>query len=84
MASDEARKVDPTSLGADEGRAHALLLLGRTDEALAVYRANVGKKGSAKTWDELILDDFNELEAAGVSSPDMNRVRQIVGNAERR
>ena len=53
----------------DSNRAHALLLLGRTEEAGKLYLAHRGKRistASDETWEDAITADFDALRAAGV------------------
>jgi tetratricopeptide (TPR) repeat protein len=71
-------KADPNDLPLQTNRAHALLFLGRANEAEAVYRKYLGQKIGSQTWEEVILDDFDKLEKDGVTSPEFNRIRQIL------
>jgi hypothetical protein len=68
-ASERAHKLAPDSLVIDTNRAHALLLLGRTHLARALYLAHKGKRmspGFDQTWEDGIVDDFDALRAAGI------------------
>ncbi len=79
--TDAAMKIDSSDLYVATNRAHALLFLGRTQEADAIYLGNRGKKmetDSDQTWDQTILQDFNDLEAAGITSPEIPRLRKLL------
>jgi tetratricopeptide (TPR) repeat protein/CHAT domain-containing protein len=68
-ASERALKLIPALWAIDSNRAHALLLLGRTDEARKLYLAHKGKRISAasdETWEDAIAKDFDALRAAGI------------------
>jgi tetratricopeptide (TPR) repeat protein len=80
-SSDEARKLDPSRLIADEAYAHALLFLGRTQEAEALYLGNVGKKMDSKsnqTWEQSVLADFSSLEKEGITNPEIARISKLL------
>lgn len=66
----------------ETNRAHALLHLGRTAEADAVYLRHRGQRmtqhGDA-LWDDVIRDDFKKLTAAGVGHPDFARIETLLG-----
>jgi hypothetical protein len=75
-------KLQPGDLPLQTNQAHALLFLRRTAEAEKIYRGNIGKpvelNGKKQTWEQVILDDFDQLEKDGISSPQFNRVREIL------
>ena len=80
-ASDEAIKLDPQDLAAQTNRAHALVLLGRTREAEAIYLGHRGEKvfaNSDEKWDDAILGDFNDLDRAGIANPEFARIRALL------
>jgi len=82
-AVEAGHKIAPDDLFLETNRAHALLFLGRIGEAEAVYRANMGKKLSATSnliWEAAILQDFEDLEKAGVTSSDVARIKKIMGS----
>ena len=60
--------------------AHALLFLGRADEARAIYLKHRGEKvdidGTDKTWDQAILEDFDELEKNGLVNAELSKLRE--------
>lgn len=76
-SSDLARKLDATDLRADRERAHALLLLGHTNDAEAIYLQNVGKKIESSDWKETIFADFKLLKANGLSHPEVDRIQHF-------
>jgi hypothetical protein len=77
-ASDQAILLAPDKIWLYTNRAHALMLLGRTDEARALYLRYHGEQKVAddKSWDTLILDDFAELRKAGLTSPLMDEIEK--------
>jgi tetratricopeptide (TPR) repeat protein len=82
-AAEEALQLSPGELWIVTNKAHALMYLGRTDEALRIYLEHKGKPLSSKTWDEVIAADFAELKAAGRAHPLMDRVRAAIGTPHR-
>jgi len=55
--------------------AHALLLTGKPAEAMEIYKTEQNKPlGDGRTAGRAVLDDFNELEALGVTTPEFNKV----------
>jgi hypothetical protein len=78
-----ATKDGISDLRLDENRAHALLLLGRTDEAQAIYLKHAGQMmpDGNKTWRQSVLDDFVELEKNGIVSPEFSKVRELLAQA---
>jgi len=92
-SSEEGLKLKPGYLPLETNRAHALLLLGKTDEAEKIYRKYMGreigvesegqKNDPLNTWDKTILEDFDTLEKDGISHPDFNRIREILKSGTR-
>ena len=79
--SEAGRKLDESYLPIETNHAHALMFLGRTQEAETLYLKYRGQKislGSDKTWDQTILEDFVALEAEGLKSPEMARVQKLL------
>lgn len=81
--AEEALQLSPGELSIMTNKAHALMYLGRTDEALRIYLEHKGKPLGSKTWDESIAADFAELKAAGRAHPLMDRVPVAIGAARR-
>jgi tetratricopeptide (TPR) repeat protein len=80
-SSDEAMKLDPKDLAAQTNRAHALLFLGRSKEAEAVYLGHRGEKvfaNSDEKWEDAILTDFDDLSKAGITNPAFPRLRALL------
>jgi hypothetical protein len=80
-SSEEGKKIAPSDLFLDTNRAHALLFLGRNQEAEAIYLGNRGKKFSAdgkEIWEDAILDDFDTFQKAGITNPEMDKVRKLL------
>jgi tetratricopeptide (TPR) repeat protein len=87
-SSEEGLKLKPRYLPLETNRAHALLFLGKTDEAEKIYRQYMGreigvesegqKNDPLNTWEKTILEDFDTLEKDGISHPEFNRIREIL------
>ncbi len=74
-AAKKAIKIDNDRLAAHTNYAHALLLLDRTDEALAIYQKYKGQPLNGKTWNEIILEDFEQLESAGITHASIKKIK---------
>jgi tetratricopeptide (TPR) repeat protein len=59
--------------------AHALLFQGRYDEALTIYRQNWDKPQEGKTFAEITLEDFVAFDKAGLTHPDLSRMKRELG-----
>jgi tetratricopeptide (TPR) repeat protein len=82
-AAEEVLQLSPGELWSMRTKAHALMYLGRTDEALRIYLEHKGKPLRSKTWDDYIAEDFAELKAAGRAHPLMDRVPVPTANVVR-
>jgi tetratricopeptide (TPR) repeat protein len=60
--------------------AHALLFQGHYDEALTIYRQNWDKPLNERTFGEITLEDFAAFEKAGLTHPDLSRMKEALGN----
>jgi hypothetical protein len=60
--------------------AHALLFQGHYDEALTIYRENWNKPLNGKTFGEITLEDFASFDKAGLSHPDLARMKQALAD----
>jgi tetratricopeptide (TPR) repeat protein len=60
--------------------AHALLFQGYYDEALAIYRQNWDKPLHGKTFAEVTLEDFAAFDKAGLTHPDLSRMKRELGD----
>ena len=75
-AADQAIAAAPGELWLHAGRAHALMLLGRTDEARALYLQHRGKPRARgdRSWDAVVLEGFGELRKGGLARPLMEEI----------
>ena len=74
--ADQAAAISGDYISIDANRAHALMLLGSTDEARAIYAMHKGEETrNNKIWDDEVLDDFDELEQANIKHPLMDEIR---------
>jgi tetratricopeptide (TPR) repeat protein len=81
-ASNRAHALDPSNLHVEANRAHALLLLGRVDEARALYRAYKGKPISLTSndlWEDVVADDIEALAKAGINQAAFKAVSAELG-----
>jgi tetratricopeptide (TPR) repeat protein len=78
-AADDAIAVAPDEIWIQTNRAHALMFLGRTDEARAVYLKYRGVQNvqDKKPWETVILADFAELRKQSLSRPLMNEIEKL-------
>jgi hypothetical protein len=59
-------------------RAHALMFLNRVDEARVLYLKYRGQKVEGdKSWEAAILEDFAELQKAGLTHPLMQEIEKV-------
>jgi tetratricopeptide (TPR) repeat protein len=63
-----------------EDLAHALLFQGHYDEALAIYRQYWDKPLSGKTFGEVTLEDFAAFDKAGLTHPDLSRMKRALSD----
>jgi Domain of unknown function (DUF4062)/Tetratricopeptide repeat len=77
---ERAPKEDADYLLLQANHAHALLLLGRTAGARQIYNKYVGQKipKTGKSWEQTVLDDFDELEKNGIKSPEFAKIRDML------
>ncbi len=84
-STESGLQIDPGYLPLQMNRAHALMFLGRPDEAEAVYRRNIGKQvfpDSPRLWEQEVLSDFDTLETEGRTHPLMNKIRELMKSAK--
>jgi tetratricopeptide (TPR) repeat protein len=80
-ASERALSLAPDKVWLATNRAHALMFLGRANEAQTAYLQHRGKRlpeNNNKTWEEVVLDDFPQLEKHGLSHPQMAEIRSLL------
>ena len=79
--SDGIEKTDRDDLILiQQNLAHALLFQGHYDEALAIYRQNWDKPLNGKTFGEITMEDFATFDKAGLTNPDLSRMKQAMGD----
>jgi hypothetical protein len=66
----------PDEIWPNMNRAHALMFLGRADEARALYLRYRGMKVGEKSWEAVILEDFADLRKAGLTHPLMDEIEK--------
>ena len=80
--SERALALAPDMVWIEINRAHALLFLGRTREAIAAYAARKGETiPNLGKWEGVILKDFAELRKRGPSHPDLARIEKALAKA---
>jgi len=63
--------------------AHAYLFNGQLEKAKAIYLENKDAKlrDSELTFSQVVLDDFKELQDAGITHPDMEKIKTLLTKA---
>ena len=81
-ASERALTLTPWMLWIATNRAHALLFLGRPQEAIEAYTRHKGETvlGGSK-WEAAILGDFAEFRKRGLGDPGFARVEKALAAA---
>jgi tetratricopeptide (TPR) repeat protein len=78
-----ALQVTPSDPAATVNLAHALLLNGKPGEAEALYRRVSGSNASdGRSFRDIILEDFDAMEKAGVGNPGLAEMRAKVGEGK--
>jgi tetratricopeptide (TPR) repeat protein len=80
-SSEASLQLEPGSLWVETNRAHALLLMDRADEAMALYRKHIGKPirpDSKKQWVDVILNDLDEFDRLGWKDSRLRDVRKVM------
>ena len=57
--------------------AHAMMFLGREDDAQALYLRYRGQKIGSESWEAAVLANFNKLRQTGRSQPLMDKVERL-------
>ena len=81
-AANRAHTLLPDGLAIESNRAHALVFLGRPEEARALYLTHKGQlmSGDDSTpWERVIAKDFADLRKTGLSRPMMEDIAQKLG-----
>lgn len=74
-------QMDSTALWINTNLAHALLFQGKFEEARTIYlqyKDQPYPQEPEKTFRELFLKDFDELEKAGMMHPDVAKIRELL------
>jgi tetratricopeptide (TPR) repeat protein len=80
--TDRAHALLPNELSIETNRAHALLFLGRGEEAKALYLAHKGKPlpgQHGRLWQGAIVQDFAKFREAGLTHPMMAEIEKELG-----
>jgi tetratricopeptide (TPR) repeat protein len=77
-ACDLVISIAPDQIWLYTNRAHALMFLGRDDEARTLYLQYRDEKdvGIGKSWKTVVLEDFAELRKAGLTHPLMDEIEK--------
>jgi tetratricopeptide (TPR) repeat protein len=80
-ASLKALKLSPANAAMIKTNlSHGYLLDNQFDKAKAIYleKKDAQLPGDQRTFSEVVLDDFSELEKAGISHPDMEKIKALL------
>ncbi len=80
--ANRAHALFPDDLAMEIYRAHALMFLGREEEAKALYLAHRGEPLSeqgSRLWERGIVEDFAEFSKAGLTHPMMADIEKELG-----
>ena len=80
--ADRARALFRDDLMIETNRVHALMFLGRGEDAKALHLAHKGEPLSeqdARLWERVIADDFAEFRKAGLTDPMMADIEKELG-----
>jgi tetratricopeptide (TPR) repeat protein len=82
-AADEAISLAPEEIWLYTNRAHALMFIGNTDEARAIYLKYRGVKNvqNEKSWEMMILEDFADLRKKDLTNPLMDEIEKLFTSA---
>jgi len=73
-ASERSIKLRPRDLAPLINQAHALMFLGRNEEAKSIYLKERGATVNGKPWAQVIFEDFAALRKAGITNPLMAEI----------
>ena len=77
-AATRSIKLIPSDSVPITNQAHALMLLGRTEEAKGIYLTHKGESLQGKTWEKVISEDFAKLREAGITHPMMAEIERTL------
>jgi hypothetical protein len=79
-AAERGHSLFAGDLAIETNRAHALMFLGRTEEAKAIYLGHRGETGHnlqiGQTWEQVIAEDFARLRDKGLTHPLMAEIER--------
>lgn len=78
-SSDAAISGAPDLIWLYGNRAHALMLLDRSDEAREIYLRYRKQSTQGEPWEKAVVNDFTELRKAGISDPLMAEIEALFG-----
>ena len=75
---DQTISLAPDEIWLYTNRAHALMFLGRVDEARELYLRNCGEVNvvGERSYEKVLLEDFAELRKAGLTHPLMDAIEK--------
>jgi predicted Zn-dependent protease len=80
--ADHAHALFPVNLWIETNRAHALMFIGRDEEAKTLYLAHKKEPVSGeinKLWEQVIAHDFAAFRKAGLTHPMMADIEKELG-----
>ena len=78
-AAERAHALLPDNLWIETNRAHALMFLGREQDAHVIYLDYKGKRLSDDaSWESVIANDFAEFRKAGLRHPMMADIEKAL------
>ncbi|MGD0259751.1 MAG: tetratricopeptide repeat protein [Verrucomicrobiota bacterium] len=80
-ASDAGLALAPNDLPLLANKAHAWLFLGKTPEAEKIYMEHRGQfvdEPEKRSWEQVVLQRFDDLEKAGITHPEFARIRELL------
>ena len=82
-ASERALRIKPGTLWIEMNHAHALLFLGRTGDAIAIYREGKGKKlPNESKWEMAVRKDFAGFRERGLAGPQLEQAEKALASQE--
>ena len=81
-AADQAISLIPDNIDYYTNRAHALMFLGRIEEARGLYLKYRGQKDDrGELWQKVILGDFADIRKVGLTSPLIDEIEKLFTSA---
>jgi hypothetical protein len=81
VVSEHAMALAPEKVWLGTNRAHALLFLGRTEEAMAAYVGHKGQYvGSQGKWENAVRADFADFRKHGLDDPRLAQVERALAD----